>query len=189
VTEFSQPILDLIASRAPDIQDDFNDKSGGWRQPERIRCGQRVKITDGELVLTDCSAYRTKMNYADFVAEFDARFLPGTKRGSAWQFFFRLYDTPYTHFAANYDGSVAIVDLTKNGEHLEFSSIANPGPETNHLLVIAKGSKFAFYVNNKPFYFVESPWVFRQGDIWLGSIDIAAFDNFRIWDIRDITIP
>jgi uncharacterized protein YqkB len=87
-----------------------------------------------------------------------------------------------------------------NREQLEFSSIANPGLETNYLMVIAKGSKFAFYVNNKPFYYLESPSVFLQGDILLGNTDesgaidlahpaIVAFDNFKIWDIGDINIP
>jgi hypothetical protein len=152
------------------------------------------------LVLTDCRAHPANINYADFVAEFDARFLPDTSRRSEWLFFFRLYDTPYTCFSVNYDGSVRIMDLLKVGESLEFPSVAKPGLETNHLLVIAKGSKFAFYVNKQPFHYLESSSVFRQGDILLGNYDgsgavdlahpaIVAFDNFKIWDIWDISIP
>lgn len=202
VIDFAQPILDVIALRAPDFQDDFDDKSGGWRQPEDNPCGQRIEIRDGELILTDCRAQPANRDYADFVAEFDARFLPDTNRrpNSNWQFLFRLFDTPRTCFKVNYDGSVFIVDLVKVGGQLEFPPIANPGLETNHLLVIAKGSKFAFYLNNQPFYYLESPSVFRQGDIHLGngdgsgSLDLAhpaivAFDNYRIWNIRDISIP
>ena len=196
VTDFAQPILDVIALRTPDFQDDFDDKSGGWQAD---RCGQRMKYVDGELVLTDCSVHRAHMDYADFVAELDARFLPDTNHRSRWQFIFRLYDAPYTHFAVNFYGSVYIIDLL-NREQLEFPSVANPGLATNHLLVIAKGTKFAFYVNNKPFYYLESPSVFRQGDIFLGyddgsgAIDLAhpaivAFDNFKIWNIWDISIP
>jgi hypothetical protein len=37
VTDFAQPILDAIANQTPDFQDDFDDKSGGWRQPKKIR--------------------------------------------------------------------------------------------------------------------------------------------------------
>jgi hypothetical protein len=196
VTDFAQPILDVIALRPPDFQDNFDDKSGGWQAHS---CGQRIKIQDGELVLTDCQAYRPNMNYADFVVEFDARFLPDTNKRSSSQFIFRLYDTPFTHIAVDYYGSVFIIDLL-NREHLEFPSVANPGLETNHLLIIAKGSKFAFYVNNKPFYYLESPSVFQQGDILLGNTDgsgandlanpaIVAFDNFKIWNIWDIPIP
>jgi len=197
VTDFAQPILDAIALRAPDFQDDFDDKSGGWRQPEKNPCGQRIEIRDGELVLTDCRAHPANIDYADFVAEFDARFLPDTSRRSEWEIFFRLHDTSYTYFGVNYDGSAAIGNLSKIGEKLEFPSVAKPGLETNHLLVIAKGSKFAFYMNNQPFHYLESPSVFRQGDIWLanydgsGSVDLAhpaivAFDNFKIWNIDDL---
>jgi hypothetical protein len=194
VTDFAQPIFDVIALRTPNYQDDFDDKSGGWQTD---RCGQRMKYVDSELVLTDCRAYRGNMNYADFVIELDARFLPDTNVRSTWQFLFRRYDTLYTHLAVAYDGSVFIVDLLGR-EHLEFSSVANPGLETNHLLVIAKGTKFAFYVNNKPFYYLDNPSAVRQGDILLGSDDgsgavdlanpaIVAFDNFKIWNIKDIT--
>lgn len=202
VTDFAQPILESIALRAPDFQDDFDDRSGGWRQPEHNPCGQRIEIRDGELVLTDCRAHPANRDYADFVAEFDARFLPDTNKrsNSNWLFLFRLYDAPYTCFMVNYDGSVFIVDLLKVRERLEFPSGANPGLDTNHLLVIAKGARFAFYLNNQPFYYLESPSVFRQGDIQLGnddgsgSIDLAhpaivAFDNYKIWNIRELSVP
>lgn len=200
VTDFAQPILDTIALRAPDFQDNFDDRSGGWRQPEKNPCSQRIEIRDGELVLTDCRAHPANTDYADFVAEFDARFLPNTNKRSRWQFIFRLYDSPFTHFAVDYDGSVFIVDLLKVGGNLEFPSVANPGLETNHLLVIAKGSKFAFYLNDQPLYYLESPSTFRQGDILLGNDDgsgandlahpaVVAFDNFKIWNIWDISIP
>jgi hypothetical protein len=200
VIDFAQPILDAISLRKPDFQDHFDDKSGSWRQPDKNPCGQRIEIRDGELVLTDCRAHPTNINYADFVAEFDARFLPDTNKHSEWLFFFRLYDTPYTSFAVNYDGSVSIIDLLNVGESLDFPSAAKSGLETNHLLVIAKGSKFAFYVNNQPFCYLESPSVFQQGDILLGNYDgsgavdiahpaIVAFDNFKIWNIREIPLP
>jgi hypothetical protein len=196
VADFAQPILDVIALRTPDFQDDFDDKSGRWQTD---RCGQRMEFIDGELVLTDCRAYRANMNYADFVAEFDARFLPDSNKRSSWQFIFRRFDAAFTHFAVNYDGSVAIIDLI-NREHLEFPSIANRGLETNHLLVIAKGSQFSFYINNKPFNYLMSPSVSLQGDILLGNTDgsgsidlahpaIVAYDNFKIWNIHDISIP
>jgi hypothetical protein len=67
------------------------------------------------------------------------------------------------------------------------------------LLVIAKGSEFAFYVNGKPLYYLKDskyPW----GDIELqssgnnggqtsGSASLVAFDNFKLWDISDISVP
>jgi len=104
VSDFAQPILDVIALRTPNYEDDFDDKSGGWQTD---RCGQRMKYLEGELVLTDCRAYRGNMNYADFVIELDARFLPDTNKRSTWQLLFRRYDTLYTHFAVDYDNTFA----------------------------------------------------------------------------------
>jgi hypothetical protein len=95
VTDFAQPILDGITLRIPDFQDDFDNKSGGWQQPENNPCGQRVEIQDGELVLSDCRAHPANIDYADYVAEFDVRFLPDTNKHSTWQFIFRLYDAPF----------------------------------------------------------------------------------------------
>lgn len=197
VIDFAQPILDGIALRTPDFQDDFDDRSGGWRQPETNPCSQRIEIRDGELVLTDCRAHPANIDYADFVAEFDARFLPDTTRNSrsSWEIAFRG-----GQFGVSFDGTVFLMNLVGEGKYLDFPFTANPGLETNHLLVIAKRSKFAFYINNEPLYYLENPSILPQDDILLrnqdgsGAVDLAhpaivAFDNFKIWNIWDISIP
>jgi hypothetical protein len=184
VTDFAQPILDAIASCPPSFQDDFGLGSAGWS-------GRRISYLDGELVLTDGNANRAQMDYADFVVEFDARFLPDTNKNyrSNWAISFRNYDVSNYYFGVYFDGSVRLGNLV--GDHLDFPYAANPGLETNHLMMIAKGSQFAFYINNKPFYYVENPSIWRwQGDILLGDGTegpdlgaIVAFDNFKIWNI------
>jgi hypothetical protein len=193
VTDFAQPILDAIALRTPDFQDDFDDKSGGWQVPTGI--GPRIKILDGELVVMDCHAYRAHMDYADFVVEFDARFLPDTSTNQAhWGIFFRDSESGNYHFVIHYDGTIEF--RINNKRFSDFSHAANPRLQTNHIMIIAKGSKFAFYVNNTPFYYVEDT-SFRWGNIILMvhangmTLDlnhpgIAAFDNFKIWNIHDL---
>ena|GEM_PF-7082904 len=88
VTRFSQPILTVIASREPNFQDDFDDKSGGWQRENW--CGEaRLKYQDEKLVLTSCGARRAHIDYSDFVLELDGRFLQGTSDDAWWGIFFR----------------------------------------------------------------------------------------------------
>jgi hypothetical protein len=196
VTDFAQPILDIIALRPPKFQDDFDDKSGGW-QIEGWCEPWRMKYQAGELVLTSCGARRAKLAYTDFVAKLDGRFLPDTHGDASWAIFFRDIGGPSYLYGVNYDGSIGLWGFGQ--EYQSFPSAAIPGYQTNHLLLIAKGSKFAFYANDKPVYFINDA-NYQWGDIWIrawggGSANIAdnpttvAFDNFMIWNISDISTP
>ncbi len=194
VTEFAQPILDAIADRPPSFQDDFGSGSAGWIAD---RCGQRIAYVDGELVLTDCIVNHANIDYADFVVEFDAHFLPETviNNASNWSVVFRQYDTSGYRYSIYYDGRITL-SLAQN-KYQEFSNAAFYPLGTNHILLIAKGSKFAFYINNRPLYFSEESSVIRQGSMTLQSSDgsgardlahpaIVGFDNFKIWNIYDL---
>lgn len=196
VAEFSQPILDAIASRLPNVQDDFDDKSGGWQREGW--CGAwRMKYQEGELILTSCGAHRANNDYSDFVAKLDGRFLPDTKGDAWWSLFFRDGGGPSYLFGVNLDGSISVGGFGQ--EDLSFPSAAISGYKTNHLLLIAKGPRFAFYANGKPLLYMENS-TNRWGDIWFRAWDggsanitdnptIVAFDNFRLWDISDISLP
>ena len=206
VTEFAQPILDAIASRPPDFQDDFYDKSGGWHL--ECCCGAwRMKYVDGELVLTVgitpgttegdnwCGVYRHNIDYTNFVAELDGRFLPGGVEDSRWQIAFRSSGRAANHrFGLNTGGGVDIEMF--NGPGQGFPLVDRPRNQANHLLLIAKGSKFAFYANGQPLYHAESTYC-PYGDLFLRVYNpnlslgdtVVAFDNFKIWDISDLTIP
>lgn len=156
-----------------------------------------MKYQDGELVLTSCGAHRANNDYTDFVAKLDGRFLPETKGDAWWSIFFRDIGGPSYLFGVNYDGSVGIWGV--GPDFVDFPSAASAGYKTNHLLLIAKGTQFAFYANDKPLLYMENS-KYRWGDIWFrawsgGSANItdnptvAAFDNFMLWDISDISIP
>ena len=155
-----------------------------------------MKFQDGELVLTSCGARRANIDYPDFVAKLDGRFLPDTKGDAWWGIFFRDIGGPHYSFSLNYDGSVWLGGF---GSDPSFSSAALTGYETNHLMLIVKGSEFAFYANEKPLYYTNDN-KYQWGDIWFrawggGSANITdnpaivAFDNFIIWNIQDISIP
>jgi hypothetical protein len=118
-----------------------------------------------------------------------------SSRSSA-QIYFRIFDAFNYHYGVAYGGTVFLMELIGKGEFLDFTKAANP--DANHLLVIAKGSEFAFYVNGKPLYYLNNPSIYREGNILLGcgsgqrdlnNPAICAFDNIKIWNIRDISIP
>ena len=194
VTSFSQPILDAIANRPPDFQDDFHDKSGGWQSEEW--CGNRMEFTDGEFVITDCRVFRYTTNYSDFVIEFDGRFYSGAADNDSWGFAFRDTSLPgqlnfpggpsHSIIVFN-NGHVEINMDTRNGtQHQEFREAAYLDTQANHLLLIGKGSRFAFFVNGSPLYFIEDSFLPSGNFKFSAGNFAAAFDNFKIWDISDL---
>lgn len=185
VTTFAQPILEAIANRPPDFQDDFHDQSGGWQADDW--CGNRIEIKDGELIITNCRARRADIDYSDFVLEVDGRILPGAGNDTYWLLAFRELNGPAHQIVIGYDGYVNI-NLWESPS-LNFEGMAHSGNQSNHILIIAKGWRFAFYVNHQPLYSTENSHI-RIGSsrIFVESQNKAsgAFDNFKIWDISDL---
>ncbi|MEK7325189.1 MAG: hypothetical protein AAB217_08055 [Chloroflexota bacterium] len=65
--------------------------------------------------------------------------------------------------------------------------------EPVQMMVIAKGSAFALYLNGKPLAYVDDPSRLSGTDITLFAHSdakeqsaVVAFDNFKIWDISDL---
>ena len=207
VTAFAQPILDAIASRSPDFQDDFHDTSGGW---SIINCAAwRMKYVDGELVVTVgatpgttvgtdvCRIHRNNINYPNFVMELDGRFLPGSVGSSEWKIYFRTSGSAASahQFGIISDGGGTFIRMVNDtAQHFTANSQGN---QTDHLLLIAEDTKFAFYLNGQPLYYTENNSYLPYGDFLLGVRNnnpsqgdtIVAFDNFKIWDISDLSIP
>jgi hypothetical protein len=187
VTDFAQPILNAIASRAPNYQDDFTAGSGGWQGDES--CGRRMEHLDGEILMTGCALRRPNIDYSDFVVEFDARLYPGVKSDSEWRFNFRDMGNanPNNSIQLTFSGDV-FLHFYKDDITYDFPRAANPGNLSNHIMVIGKGSRIAIYLNNQPlFYYPNS--IIRYGDFYFRGYSTLAVDNFRIWNIDDISIP
>jgi len=193
VTDFAQPILSAIANRPPTIEDDLHDNSGGWHSNfYRTDYLWPIKFINGELVLSNCDAYRSKMGFKDFVLEVDGRFLSGTEGNAVLDISFRdqgpanpTYGVRVTHGGfldiSMYDESFA-QNLRVNGEF-----------QNNHILLIARGSKFALYVNGQPLYHWEDTEIGQAGYIYFrasGDKDdersIVAIDNLKIWDLERV---
>jgi hypothetical protein len=189
VTGFAQPILAAVANRAPDFQDDFGSGSAGWQAEDW--CGNNFDYVQGELVITNCRAFRPDINYTDFVVEFDGRFLPEAAVGSQWIFHFRVIGGPNHSIAVQYHGDVELSFQTADAasKSLSYPKAAKPGNQANHFLVIGKGSQFAIYLNGQPLSYAESDYC-KYGDFrFLADGTVFALDNFKVWNIADLSIP
>jgi hypothetical protein len=186
VTDFAQPILDAIANRAPNVQEDFNTGSGGWQISPG--CGRMIYL-DGEMLI-NCPARHPNIDYADFVVEFDARLYPDAPSDSKWSLYFREQGNanPHNDIEISYNGDVSILFHSDDTSY-DFPLAANPGNQSNHIMVIGKDTRIAVYLNHQPlFYYPDC--IFRYGNFqfWVHSKTLAV-DNFRLWNIHDISVP
>jgi len=185
VTGFAQPILDAIANRAPNFQDDFGLDSTSWQAPDW--CGRRMEYVEGEMVVTDCRLHRPNINYSDFLIEFDGRFFELAASDSVWSLSFRQIEGPNHSARFHYNGDVTLSFY--EGGYYEFPNAANSGNHTNHIIIIGKSSRFAIFLNNEPLFGINVPSL-KFGDFeFLADGTVLAIDNIRIWNIGDITIP
>jgi hypothetical protein len=169
VTGFAQPILAAVADRTPSFQDDY---------------------MQGELVITNCRAFRPNINYTDFVVEFDGRFLPEAAVGSHWIFHFRVIGGPNHSITVQYNGDVDLSFQTADAafKRLTYPKAAHPGDQANHFLVIGKGSQFAIYLNGQPLSYAKSDYC-KYGDFkFLADDTLFAVDNYKVWNIADISM-
>jgi basic membrane protein A len=199
VTDFAQPILDAIAGREPDFQDDFDDTTGLWKAYPGRSCGLLEISQDGELALQRCWAYRENIDYPDIVAEVDGRFLPesateGPEGSAYWDVVIR--ETEFGHgysVRIRYDGVVEVYGVG------DFPGAAHSALQSNHLVLIAKGAQFALFINDRPLTYFEddtSRWgtiVFelpRGAEYVFADRQISvALDNFKLWDVSDVSLP
>ncbi|MDO9303287.1 MAG: hypothetical protein Q7T89_17995 [Anaerolineales bacterium] len=218
--DFAEPILVAMKDRPPDYQDDFNNSSSGWAIADNVDyLDGDVGYKDGEYFvvadpLTDPAEAShhcawgiddNRIRYADFLAEFDVKFLSG-KEGN-WNFTFHRtkdglnsYATKYAA-GGNYQGGVFFnkcnsalgTDCTTLKEISDGSLIV--GTDWVHIQVMARGPKMALYVDGKPALYVEDPnytEAYNQGEFMLvlcNSADLTMevrWDNLRVWDITGL---
>lgn len=185
VTEFAQPIRDVISLRPPSFQDDFGSRSGGWTEDY---CNGSMTYVEGELVLDNCRVYRPNIDWRDFVLEVDMRFLEGTKPSTEWALHFRDSGNSGHILSLYHNGSLAISFTKAHGasSQIEFNNSALSDHQIHHVLLIAKENQFAFYLDSQPLYYAQND-EYRFGRcVFFVESGTAAMDNFKIWDISDI---
>ncbi|MBN1937914.1 MAG: protein kinase [Anaerolineae bacterium] len=201
---FAEPILAAIANRAPDVQDDFSDPESGW-SVQSDSDGQ-MGYKDGEYMVQASPGKGTSGNrnlaYADFVVEFDARFVSGEGESSAWSLIFRNSPSQWRdryQMLVNQSGQVGL--LVDSADETGYWAIPfekadlKPASETNHFLVIAQGPYIAIYVNGQPLGLAHDDR-YGSGQLSFGASSNRQevttrvhFDNFKLWDIANLTQP
>lgn len=218
IVNFTEPILKAISDRSPTYEDDFSNPYSGWYNGQTtghpdVKIFGEKKYDNGEyLVVANgatanepvvCSGVedRNVGSYADFVAEFDVKFVsnPGENHQD-WQLAYHrnrsgLYSISLTEegwiniskCAAGLDGCPALVSY--KGRPI------NSGDSWNHIVLIVQGTKMAAYVNGVPTLYVNdapTPSEFRKGYFSINACNFASttletrWDNFRVWDISNL---
>ncbi|KAF0108491.1 MAG: hypothetical protein FD146_1065 [Anaerolineaceae bacterium] len=214
IADFAEPILEAIANRPPTYQDDFSNPASGWYigtttgHPDVLISGDR-RYSNGEYRViangattaepTVCSGGPDENVgiHADFVAEFDVRFVSGNE--GDWQIQFHRIDKGLYSLSLDRDNVVRFskCDPTPGCEGIASYSGGqiNDGQEWNHMLLIVRGAKMAAYTNGSPILYLDDKTYsdkFRAGDFSLsvcngGIVPMETrWDNFRLWDISDL---
>jgi hypothetical protein len=188
VTGFAQPILSAIADQAPSFQDDFGAGSAGWIKDY---CKGSMKFIEGELIANKCRFFRPNTDWRDFVLEVDMRFLEGTPTSAEWSLHFRDLGNSGHSLTLYHSGYLTISFSKAKGEssNMEFDNSTLSNHQIHHILLIAKGNQFAFYLDNQPLYHAKND-EYRFGR-WIFYVEsgTVAMDNLRTWNIADIQVP
>lgn len=188
VTEFAQPILATIADRSPSFQDDFEPGSAGW---EKDYCEGSMEYIDGELVVTNCRVFRPNTDWRDLALQIDMHFIKGTNSSTEWALHFRDVGNSGHVLSLYHSGNLALSFTKAHGDstRLEFRNSSLSNDQTHQILLIAKGDRFALYLDGQPLYYAENDeYLFGRCAFFVES-GAAAMDNLRIWDISNIPAP
>ena len=154
-------------------------------------CGSyRLEYLDGEMVVNRCNVEHNDFGYRSYVVEVEGRFLPGSdKTQSYW-----VLNTPEHGISVWYPGYGYMDDMEYPSGTIPIS--ANPGTESNTLMIIVNRPGVAFYLNGQPLYYLEDATIeYGKFSLYVYNPDqgqggpmvtIVAFDNFKIWDISDL---
>jgi hypothetical protein len=189
VNDFSQPILDAIAGRPPDFQDDFSQGKKGWQY-----YADRAGISNGVLVFTETKdgAFAAipipGVGFYDFalVCDIDISALSGENTAEIkW--------SKYYLVEIKHDGRWFISSWQNNVRHdLGQGRQRIPDAKRVTIKLISNGTKYAFYINNVPVSYgnYDAGKVGTRIEIraWSdgSSTAIVGFDNINIWDLSKI---
>lgn len=188
VTDFAQPILAALADRSPGFQDDFGPGSAGW---QKNYCEGSMKYIDGELAITKCRVFHPNTDWRDLVLEVDMRFLKDTSPSTEWALHFRDLGNSGHVLSLYHNGTLAISFTKAQGDsdRLEFRNPGLSNDQVHHILLIARGNRFAFYLDGQPLYYAENDEYLFGRSVFYAEGGAAAMDNLKIWDISTIPVP
>lgn len=197
---FAEPILQAVANRPPDIEDDFSFDNGNWSSG--LSGQNSAQIVDGVLRLTINDAVgdtwmgssHVAMNVDDFVIQFDVR-IPAMEFDSHLSIIWRWLPSDNSSYwltlFPSLDGAWSLGGAGNN-----FFQAANGNSDAVRIgewftvTIIGRGSHFAALINDQPlgeFEDVTRPIgrVVLGMNIFSGDA-IAEFDNVKYWDLDNV---
>ena len=189
VTDFAQPILDAIADRPPDFQDDFSHAATNWE------LGDKGEISDGALVFTTPRTQDSSwtyipccMIYHTFVLMVDIN-ISGLRGENAADINWSKYFT----FEIKHDGRWFISSWENNLRHdLGNGQQQIPDTEKVTIRLISTGTKYAIYINDIPVSYGNDSVEKNVTNIgfrgWSDGTTtaIVKYDNIKVWDLDQI---
>jgi|GEM_PF-4407530 len=190
-------ILDSIAGKTPDYEDDFSNLESGW-PTDRNSTGNEMGYQDGAyLIASQDGCYGpslpTDQVFSDFILEMEVGFF-NQGDGSASILF---WDE-----AASYGANIwpnGWVNFHKNVNGIHFDMLGTTVPESSfqtwdtakHLVLIARQDRMALYVNGRlVIALADTDTTSSQGglNIAVCSNDPlkVLIDNLKIWDLSGV---
>lgn len=195
VAQFAQPILNIIAVRAPDYTEDFSEASPDWQQEIKkcyVEPGRDCEISDGvykisskilnEWAVTQIPCFLPFVNFAMSV-DINTGQLSGENSA----------DVAYNHRGSEFDfeikdrgrWSVRIHD--PENQNAGLGQVTIPlSQKIQKFLVIVHNNQIAFYLNDLPMAHADFIPVKNDRNLTLmawsgGGTAKAEYDNVKIW--------
>lgn len=193
---FADPILQAIANHQPDFVDDFSTADKGWNGGN-LQPGESAVIQNGVARLTvndkDVSFGNEALNRKDFVLKLEARVAEGDKATQLIVNFHSLSSEYWFYVVVNSAGNTWLVDknVPANQRNLA-NGIGNVSPfsETTQIMIVARGSRAAIYLNKTPVAYFEDTDFDTSGGTGLFCQSlrqaVCEFDNVEFWDLAKV---
>lgn len=193
---FAEPILQSIANRKPDFADDYSIDNKGW-SGGNLQPDESAVIKNGAARLTvkdkDVSFGNEALNRKDFILKLDARVAEGDKATQLIVNFHTLSSEYWFYVVVNSAGNTWLVDKNVPGDQRNLANgIGNVSPfgETTQIMIVARGSRAAIYLNDTPVaYFEDTDFDTSGGTgLFCQSLGqaVCEFDNVEFWDLANV---
>jgi len=192
---FENAILAYIDSHDPDIKDDFSEASSQWILADIFDLGtidvsinpedRNFYFENGELFLSNTAVNVRGSSFGDYVIDVDLR----SEYGDHEKGIIFLNNSCAFYIRG------PLYELICDREVL-YKNAFNYTPNTIKIRLILKGSGLLIYINENPlpYFTVENPGFLYPFALYAdhgagNSRNIAAFSNFKLWNITNLELP
>ncbi|HKZ70391.1 MAG TPA: hypothetical protein VJ020_09945, partial [Anaerolineales bacterium] len=193
---FAEPILQAIADRKPNFEDDFSTAGKGW-VGGNLEQNELAVVQNGvarlEVKEKDVSFGNEALNRKDFVLQVDARVAEGDKATQLIVNFHNLSGEYWFYVVVNSAGNTWLSDKHMPGDQRNLangSGNVSPFGETTRIMIVARGPRAAVYLNDTPVAYFEDADFDTSGGTGLFCQSIrqavCEFDNVKFWNLNNV---